>query len=67
MTVELPDSPAPDPAALRVVRHVLDGLVGETVDWDDREYALKGTGRIRLSADDRATLGVLAARFPLAS
>ena len=33
--------------------------------WDDRSYALKGTGRIPLSGDDRAALAALADRFPL--
>jgi uncharacterized protein (TIGR03083 family) len=63
MTVDLPDSP--DPVGLPVVRHVLDGLLGATVDWDDRVYALKGTGRLPLTDADRAELGVLADRFPL--
>lgn len=53
---------APAPGALRVVRRVLDGLLGGTVDWDDRTYALKGTGREPLTAEERATYGD---RFPL--
>jgi uncharacterized protein (TIGR03083 family) len=64
MTVAL-DAPEPDPAALRLVRRVLDGLLGGTVDWDDRTYALKGTGRLAVTDDDRAVLGELADRFPL--
>jgi hypothetical protein len=33
--------------------------------WDDRSYALKGTGRVPLSDEDRAALGTLADKFPL--
>ncbi|MFL6124937.1 maleylpyruvate isomerase N-terminal domain-containing protein [Actinophytocola sp.] len=62
MTVDLPGSPVPD---LAPVRHVLDGLLGSTVPWDDLTYALKGTGRVPLTDDDREELGELAARFPL--
>jgi uncharacterized protein (TIGR03083 family) len=62
MTLELPDSPAPD---MRVVRRVLDGLLGTTVGWDDVTYALKATGRVPLTDGDRDALGPLADRFPL--
>ena len=62
MTVELPGSPMPD---LTPTRQVLDGLLGSTVTWDDLTYALKGTGRLPLTPDDRAALGELADRFPL--
>lgn len=62
MTVDLPDSPEPD---LRPARRVLDGLLGGTVDWDDRTYVLKGTGRLPLTDADRAALGGKAGRFPL--
>lgn len=51
-----------DPGALGVVRRVLDGLLGGTVDWDDRTYALKGTGRDPLTDAERAVYGE---RFPL--
>jgi hypothetical protein len=34
-------------------------------DWDDVTYALKATGRVPLTAGDRARLGVPATRFPL--
>ncbi len=45
----------------------LDGILGGPVpaDWDDVTYALKGTGRAGLTADDQAHLAALAARFPL--
>lgn len=67
LTVELPAAPAPDPSSLRLVRRVLDGLLGcpVPVDWDDRGYALKGTGRVPLTDEDRTALGALAERFPL--
>jgi hypothetical protein len=67
LTVNLPSAPAPDPAALLLVRQVLDGLLGAPAPagWDDGGYVLKGTGRVPLSGDDRAELGALADRFPL--
>ncbi len=67
LTVNLPSAPAPDPAALLLVRRVLDGLLGAPAPagWDDGGYALKGTGRVPISGDDRAELGTLADRFPL--
>lgn len=55
----------PPASALRLVRGTLDGLLGAQVDWDDQAYALKGTGRMPLTDDDRIALGPLAARFPL--
>jgi uncharacterized protein (TIGR03083 family) len=57
----------PSGPGLAVARDTLDGALGEPVPagWDDVDYALKATGRAELTADDRARLGVLAARFPL--
>jgi hypothetical protein len=53
--------------ALRLVRRVLDGLLGEqaSVGWDDETYALKGTGRLALTDAERSALGLAANRFPL--
>jgi uncharacterized protein (TIGR03083 family) len=67
LAVELPAAEPPDPASLALVRSVLDGLLGTKVpiDWDDRTYALKGTGRVGLTAEERSALGSLADRFPL--
>jgi Mycothiol maleylpyruvate isomerase N-terminal domain len=67
MTVELASAPVPDPTSLGLVRRVLDGLLGtpEPVRWDDTAYALKGTGRMRLTDEERCALGPLADRFPL--
>jgi hypothetical protein len=67
LTVGVPSAPDPDPASLALVRRVLDRLLGAGAParWDDRAYALKGTGRVPLSADDRAALAGLADRFPL--
>lgn len=62
MTVDLPSSPVPE---LAPVRHVLDGLLGGEVPWDDLTYALKGTGRRPLTEEDREALGDKASRFPL--
>lgn len=66
VTVALPAALPPDPASLALVRRVLDGLLGGPVPaaWDDVSYALKGTGRLPLTDDDRSALGALAARFP---
>jgi hypothetical protein len=35
------------------------------VGWDDAEYALKGTGRVPLTTEDRILLGSLASRLRL--
>lgn len=66
LTLNLPAPPAPASALLHV-RNVLDGLLGTelTLDWDDVEYALKGTGRVALTAADRDHLGDLALKIPL--
>jgi Mycothiol maleylpyruvate isomerase N-terminal domain len=66
LTVELPEAPPPLPASLQVTRDTLDALLGEPAPagWDDATYALKGTGRLPLTAKDRAALGPLADRFP---
>ena len=52
LTVELPDAPAPPPAALRHTRGVLEASYGGPLPaaWDDTEAVLRGTGR--LPADD---------------
>jgi hypothetical protein len=67
LTVELPGTPPPAPGALAVVRETLDALLGGTAPagWDDATYALKGTGRLALTGEDREALGDLAGRFPL--
>jgi uncharacterized protein (TIGR03083 family) len=67
LTVSLTGAPDPDPAALTLVRRVLDGLLGQPlpVDWTAVVYALKGTGRLPLTPADRAVLSPLAAHFPL--
>ena len=58
-----------DPRAAEVVLAVLDGLLGEgrpaALGWTDVEYIEAGTGRRPISAEERATLGGLAERFPL--
>ncbi len=67
LTVGMPSAVPPDAASLALVRRVLDGLLGSPMpgSWDDRTYALKGTGRVPLSGADRAAIGVLADRLPL--
>jgi uncharacterized protein (TIGR03083 family) len=67
LTVGLPSAPEPDPVVLALVRRVLDGLLGAPMPagWDDRTYALKGTGRLPVSAAERSAIGQLAERVPL--
>lgn len=67
LTVNLPSAPPPDPASLDLVRRVLDGLLGSPLpaSWDDASAAVKGTGRVPLTDEDRALLGPLAERVPL--
>jgi Mycothiol maleylpyruvate isomerase N-terminal domain len=67
LTVELPGAPPPEAASLAVTRDTLDALLGRRVPvaWDDATYALKGTGRVALSGEERDALGSLAVRFPL--
>ena len=57
----------PSGPGLAIVRETLDGALGEPVPigWDVVDYVLKATGRAELTADDRARLGGLVARFPL--
>lgn len=68
LIVEL-SRPGPGPAALAVVRSTLGGLLGQPVPltWDDKTYALAGTGRRELTGADVSALGDLADRFPLLS
>jgi hypothetical protein len=67
LTVELPEAPPPAPASLDVTRDTLDALAGQEAPagWDDAAYALKGTGRLPLTATERRELGPVADRFPL--
>jgi len=57
------------PQAAPIITGILDGLLGDplpaAVGWDTTTYILTGTGRRRLTEDDRARLGPLAERFPL--
>jgi hypothetical protein len=61
-----PEVPRPDPASLALVRQVLDGLLGTPMPggWDDQTYALKGTGRLAVTEQERSALGELAGRLP---
>jgi hypothetical protein len=67
ITVAFPAAEPADPAALALVRQVLDGLAGSPLpaDWDDAACALKGTGRLPVSAADTELLGPLAGQLPL--
>jgi hypothetical protein len=67
ITVAFPAAEPADPAALALVRQVLDGLAGSPLpaDWDDAACALKGTGRLPVTAADTALLGPLAVKLPL--
>jgi uncharacterized protein (TIGR03083 family) len=67
LTVGLRWAADPDPRALALVREVLDGLLGIPMPdgWDDRTYALKGTGRTPVTDAERSSIGALADRLPL--
>jgi hypothetical protein len=67
LIVALPAVPAADPAGLATVRQVLEGLAGAPLpdSWDDTTCALKGTGRVEVTASERSELGPLAAKLPL--
>ncbi|HET7276449.1 MAG TPA: maleylpyruvate isomerase N-terminal domain-containing protein [Dermatophilaceae bacterium] len=66
LTVRL-DAAPPPMRGLSLVREVLEGLLASPLParWDDVEAALKGTGRVELSAEDRQDLGYLAGGFPV--
>jgi hypothetical protein len=61
------DRPGPSAEPLAEVRRVLEGLLGAALParWDDVTAARRGTGRERLTAEDRLQLGPGARRFPL--
>ena len=61
------DRPGPSAEPLAEVRRVLEGLLGAALPdrWDDVTAARRGTGRERLTAEDRLELGPGARRFPL--
>ena len=67
LTVDLPSVPPPDPVSLTLVRRVLEGLLGGPLpaSWGDASAAVKGTGRVQLTDEDRTVLGPLADRVPL--
>lgn len=68
LTLELPDVPEPASEPLPLVRRTLDGLLGSgkpRPDWDDVEYALKGTGRLPLEPAEVSIVAPMADRFPL--
>ncbi len=66
-TVSLPTAAPVDPSSVALVREVLAGLAGAPMPaaWDDVTCALKGTGRLEVSAQERATLGSLAGKLPI--
>jgi hypothetical protein len=61
------DRPGPSAPPLAEVRRILEGLLGGPLParWDDVTAARRGTGRERLTAEDRLELGPGARRFPL--
>jgi len=61
------DRPGPSAEPLAEVRRILEGLLGGQLParWDDVTAARRGTGRERLTAEDRLELGPGARRFPL--
>ncbi|MCZ7421793.1 maleylpyruvate isomerase N-terminal domain-containing protein [Verrucosispora sp. WMMA2121] len=69
LVLDLPDAPAPGPAATRVAVATVDALLGGAVTrldgWNDHDYLLRATGRLPLGEPERRTLGEYAARFPV--
>jgi hypothetical protein len=61
------DRPDPSAEPLAEVRRILEGLLGGPLPdrWDDVTAARRGTGRERLTAEDRLELGPGARGFPL--
>jgi hypothetical protein len=61
------DRPGPRAEPLALVRQTLDGLLGRPVPvaWDDRTWALAGTGRRPLDAAERQAFAADADRLPL--
>jgi hypothetical protein len=61
------ERPGPSAGPLAEVRRVLEGLLGGPLPagWDDVTAARRGTGRDRLTNEDRAELGDRIAAFPL--
>ena len=61
------DRPGPSAEPLAEVRRILEGLLGGPLPdrWDDATATRRGTGRERLTAQDRLELGPAARRFPL--
>ena len=61
------DRPGPSDEPLAEVRRILEGLLARPLPnrWDDVTAARRGTGRERLTAQDRLELGPGARRFPL--
>jgi len=71
-TMDLRDAlgldPDPSPECLEAIGDVLRGLLGadlRPLGMDDVRFALVGTGRGRLTADERTMLGPLSDSFPL--
>lgn len=58
-----------DPAAVRIITGILEGLLGHPLPvdlrWDATTFILVGTGRRALTTDERVVLGSSAGRFPL--
>ncbi|MDG4778282.1 maleylpyruvate isomerase N-terminal domain-containing protein [Micromonospora sp. WMMD961] len=69
LTLELPDTPPPNPLAVRVAVATMDGLLSDDTvrptAWDDHDFLLKATGRVPLTDRDRLELGESAGWFPL--
>ena len=63
--------PWPTEAGLAITREILRGLLEAELpadlEWDEVTFVETGTGRRRLTEDERAILGPLAERFPLLS
>jgi hypothetical protein len=67
LSIGLRSAPPPDPAALKLVRRVLDGMLGIPMpgEWDDVTCVLRGTGRQPVTPAERVELGPVADLLPL--
>ncbi len=67
LTAGLPAAPAPEAAALGLVRRASDGLLGVPLraGWGRPHVRAQGTGRVPVTEEERRAIGELASWLPL--